>query len=126
MMFYGRMNADVFCEFLKRLIHDADRPVYVFVDNHPIHRSYKVRDFVESTEGKVKLFFLLPYSPELNRDELVWANMKKKIGRQTSTSLADLKKRIISFKRSLSMLPDKVAAFFVHPSVKFAWQVSGS
>ena len=126
MMFDGRMNADVFCDFLKRLLYKADKPVYVIVDNHPVHRSYKVRDFVESTEGKLKMFFLPPYSPELNPDELVWANMKKKMGKQVSSNLTDLKKRIISFVRSLNMLPDKVAAFFKHPSIKFAWYVSGS
>ena len=126
MMYDGRMNADVFCEFLKRLIHGSEKTVYVIVDNHPVHRSYKVRGFVQSTKGKLKLFFLPPYSPELNPDELVWATMKKKIGRQPLSSLSDLKERIISFVRSLNMLPDKVAAFFMHPSVKFAWQVSGT
>lgn len=125
MIFDGRMNADVFCEFLKRLIHDAEKPIYLIVDNHPVHRSYKVRDFVQSTKGKLKLFFLPPYSPELNPDEQVWANLKKTVGRQVTTSAADLKKRVISFLRSLNMLPDKVASFFQHPEIRFAWQNVG-
>lgn len=37
-----------------------------------MHRSKKVRDCVEAQDGKPKLFFLPPYSPELNPDELVW------------------------------------------------------
>ena len=125
MIFNGTMNADIFCDFLKRLIHGTDNPVYLIVDNHPVHRSYKVRDFVGGTKGKLKLFFLPPYSPELNPDEQVWANLKDEVSRQIPSSLADLKKRVISYFRSLNMLPDQVIAFFKHPSVRFAWQDVG-
>jgi|TARA_R110000851_G_scaffold263476_2_gene416020 transposase len=31
---------------------------------------------VESLNGKLKLFFLPPYSPELNPDESVWGYIK--------------------------------------------------
>lgn len=126
MAFDGRMNAEVFCDFLKRLLHNAERPVYVIVDNHPVHRSYAVREFVASTEGRLKLFFLPPYSPELNPDELVWANLKKHLAKAPLKNKADLKKRITSFLRSLNMLPDKVASFFMHPLIKFSWSMSGS
>lgn len=126
MAFDGRLNAEVFCDFLKRLLHNADKPIYVIVDNHPVHRSYKVRDFVESTKGRLKIFFLPPYSPELNPDELVWANLKKHIARAPLKDLNDLKKRVINFFRSLNMLPEKVASFFMHPVIRLPWQMSGS
>ena len=35
------------------------------------------RKFVESVAGRLRLFFLPPYSPELNPDELVWNDLKK-------------------------------------------------
>jgi transposase len=35
-----------------------------------------VRDYVDSLDGRLKLFFLPPYSPELNPDEWVWKNVK--------------------------------------------------
>jgi transposase len=41
------------------------------VDNHPVHRSKEVHKFVFETEAKLKIFYLPPYSPELNPDELV-------------------------------------------------------
>lgn len=121
MLFDGTMTAEVFCDFLKRLIHNAEKPVYLIVDNHPVHRSHAVRDFVRSTDGRLKLFFLPPYSPELNPDEQVWAHLKREVSRQIPSSLDDLKKRIISFFRSLNMLPEKVASFFRHPATRFAW-----
>ncbi|GMO29032.1 MAG: hypothetical protein Ta2B_09980 [Termitinemataceae bacterium] len=35
-----------------------------------------MKEFVESTNGKLKLFFLPGYSPELNPDETVWSYVK--------------------------------------------------
>lgn len=46
------------------------------VDGHPMHRSKRVKEFVDSTEGVLKLFYLPPYSLDLNLDELVWNHLK--------------------------------------------------
>ena len=59
----GILNGDKFITFLKRLIYKAESPVFLIVDGHPVHKSGKVRAFVEGTEGKLRLFFLPPYSP---------------------------------------------------------------
>jgi transposase len=72
----GRMNAAKFIEFLKRLMTGTDRPVFLIVDGHPTHRAVKVKKFVTATEGRLRLFFLPPYSPELNPDESVWNYVK--------------------------------------------------
>jgi len=81
------LSAEIFCEFLRRLIENMTHPVYLIVDRHSVHRSKKVREFVASTKGRLKLFYLPPYSPELNPDELVWNYLKNhKIGRQSLTT----------------------------------------
>ena len=72
----GRMNGGKFILFLKRLILDVSGPVYLIVDGHPMHKSKRVREFVDSTGGILKLFYLPPYSPDLNPDELVWNHLK--------------------------------------------------
>ena len=72
----NRLMADVFCDFLKRLIAGTTRPVYLIVDNHPVHRSKAVKQFVESTKGMLRLDHLPPYSPKLNPDEQVWNYVK--------------------------------------------------
>ena len=33
------VNAGVFIEFCKRLLHDTDGPVYLVIDGHPAHRA---------------------------------------------------------------------------------------
>ncbi|MCQ4319232.1 transposase [Stutzerimonas stutzeri] len=63
------MNTDAFIGFLKALMKDAETPVFLILDNHPVHHARRVREYVESLSGRLKLFFLPPYSPELNPDE---------------------------------------------------------
>lgn len=47
----GKINGDVFIEFLKRLFVEDKKPVYLIVDGHPMHKSKKVKEYVESTGG---------------------------------------------------------------------------
>ena len=62
----GGVGASVFIEFLKRLMQGQRRKAFLIVDSHPSHRAKKVKTFVESLKGKLQLFFLPPYSSELN------------------------------------------------------------
>jgi transposase len=62
----------VFIDFLNRLLFKQEKPVFLIADGRPVHRSKKVKAYVESTKGKLKLFYLPGYSPELNPDEAVW------------------------------------------------------
>ena len=117
----GRMNAGKFIEFLKRLLHNAKRPVFLIVDGHPAHRARKVFDFVRNTKGKLRLFFLPPYSPELNPDELVWNHLKNHgVGKRVVKSRDDLKRVVIGHLRFLQKTPDLIRAFFREPHVRYA------
>ncbi len=115
-----RLTAQVFCEFLDRLIANAPNPIYLIIDNHPVHRSQKVKEFVQSTKGKLRLFYLPPYSPELNPDEQVWNYLKNhKIGRQAIRGKKDFQERVRSIMHSLQKMPAKVKGFFQHPVIKY-------
>lgn len=115
-----RLTADVFCRFLNRLIAGETRPVYLIVDNHSVHRSRKVREFVESTKGRLRIFYLSPYSPELNPDELVWNYVKNHyVGRERVQNKQQLTQRIRFILLSLQRLPDKIKGFFRHPIIKY-------
>ena len=76
MVVKGTLNGSRYVQFLKRLMHNASRPVFLIVDGHPVHKSRAVRAYVAATEGKLRLFYLPPYSPELNPDEQVWNHVK--------------------------------------------------
>jgi transposase len=96
----GRVTAAVFIEFLKRLMVHATTPVFVIVDGHPTHKAKSVERYVAAQDGRLALFLLPPYSPELNPDELVWADLKAHgTGRTLITSLTQLRQTIMAHLR---------------------------
>jgi len=120
MVLDGRLNADAFIEFLKRLAYRAERPVFVIADRHPVHRSARVRRFVESTDGRIELYFLPSYSPELNPDELVWNHVKRhQIGKKFIAGPDQLKRLVIGALRRLQKLPHVVRGFFLEPNLGY-------
>jgi len=117
----GRVNAGVFIAFLKRLLHGANRPIFLIVDGHPSHKAKKVREFVRSTNGKLQLFFLPPYSPELNPAELVWNDLKNNgIGRLAIMGPDQLRREVLSYLRRLQKLPERIRSYFRAPTTRYA------
>jgi hypothetical protein len=71
--------------------------------------------------GRLKLFFLPPYSPDRNPDELVWKHLKADtVGRMVVTDKADFKSKVVSSMRSLQKNPVKICSFFQKPSLRYA------
>jgi len=120
MIHEGPVNATVFREFLKRLMVGADRPVFLIVDGHSIHKSRLVRDHVASLDGQLRLFYLPPYAPQLNPDEQIWAHVKRQVSRQLVQSLDDMKALALSALRRIQKLPDLVKSFFRQPECQYA------
>src|SRR6266700_3805208 len=72
-----RMNAARFIDFLKALLDSVPGKIFLIVDGHPVHKAKKVKAFTENeADGRLKIFLLPPYSPDLNPDEWVWNNVK--------------------------------------------------
>lgn len=119
-VYEGTTNAASFIDFCKRLLHDTPGPVFLIVDGHPAHRAKVTAEFVASTEGRLKLFFLPGYSPQLNPDEWVWKNVKHdRIGKTGVTSQNDLKSKAIGALRRLQKLPHLVRGFFADPNLAY-------
>lgn len=117
----GRVTAEVFVEYLRRLIHGRRRPVFLIVDGHPTHKSVMVRKFVETVSDRLRLFFLPPYSPELNPDELVWNDLKNHIlGRMALDGPKQMRKAVLSRLRWMRNQPAHVASFFRARETRYA------
>src|ERR1700716_4267984 len=72
----GGVNAEVFIEFLRRLMVGTKNKIFLIVDRGPAHVAKKTKAFVAGLDGKLRLFYLPPYSPDRNPDELVWKHLK--------------------------------------------------
>jgi transposase len=117
----GSVNADVFIEFLQRLIKGATRNIFLIVDRSSTHRAKKVAAFVEGLGGKLRLFFLPPYAPDHNPDELVWKHLKADtVGRMATTDRQDFEQKVRRSMRALQNDKRKIIAFFQKPSLKYA------
>ncbi|OFZ39631.1 MAG: hypothetical protein A2504_14595 [Bdellovibrionales bacterium RIFOXYD12_FULL_39_22] len=75
----GTVSTTVFLEFLKRLLVGSKKKIFFIVDGHSIHRSKKVKEFISKQNNRMEIFYLPPYSPELNPDELAWNTLKNGI-----------------------------------------------
>lgn len=121
MVVEGGVNSAVFIQFLKRLVSGAKRKIFLIVDNGPSHVSKKTKAFVASISEKLELFYLPPYSPDLNPDELVWNHLKTNtVGRSTVTDKANFKKQVTQSMKSLQKNKNKVRSFFQKPSLRYA------
>jgi transposase len=117
----GSVGASTFIDFMKRLLIGATKPVYLIVDGHPSHKAKKVKEWIEKQAGKIKLFLLPGYSPELNPDELVWNNLKNHgLGKRIYSSKEEMKKIAISHMRKLQKMPEVIRGFFRKPSTIYA------
>lgn len=120
MTFEGRMNAERFIEFLRRLIDRAPTPVFLILDGHPVHKSKRVQEYVASTNGRLRLFILPPYSPHLNPDEWVWNWLKRhKLGKARVAGPDQFRTLVDRYLRSLQKLPELIRGFFADPNLAY-------
>jgi transposase len=65
--------------------------------------------------------YLPPYSPELNPDEGLNADLKHVVTRKApARSKPDLKRAVISHMRKLAKSPNRVRSFFQHKTFRYA------
>jgi transposase len=121
MVFKERFTAQVFIEFLRRLLRQIDRRIYLIIDNHPVHRSRKVKNWVKEHEDRLRLIFFPSYSHEINPDELLSQDVKNNaLGRQRPGNQTELMGKVRSYLRSRQCKPDIVANYFQGKHVQYA------
>ena len=117
----GGVNAEVFIEFLRRLMIGSKNSIFLIVDRGPAHIAKKTKAFVASLGGRLRLFYLPPYSPDRNPDELVWKHLKADtVGRASIVSFGDFKYKVRLSMLCLQRSPAKIRAFFQKPSLRYA------
>ena len=121
MIFKESMNSSRLIDFMKRLIKDAERKVYLILDNLKVHHSNAVAEWLEKKKDRIKVFYLPSYSPELNPDEYLNNDLKHRVHSGTqAVNAKDLKHKTESFMRTLVKRPHHVKKYFHHPAVAYA------
>ena len=121
-MFYREnMNGARLIEFMRRLIADAGRKVFLILDNLKVHHSKVVKAWLEKNKNKIEVFFLPSYSPELNPDEYLNNSLKGHVhsGKRAATG-KQLEDKARKHMRNLQNRPVKTKKFFEHILVAYA------
>jgi len=114
-------NSDTLIEFLEALTRDADKKVFLILDNLRVHHSKPVKAWVAERQGKIELFYLPSYSPELNPEERLNADLKQAIGVKVPVrTKAKLKAAATEHMTHLEQSPERIKSFFQDPRVKYA------
>jgi hypothetical protein len=122
-------NADKRIEFLTALIKDANRKIFLILDNLRVHHSKIVKAWVDERKDQIELFYLPSYdrrkspwdSPELNPEERLNADLKHTIGSKVpARTKAKLKAAATDHMTMLEHTPQRVANYFHDPKVAYA------
>ena len=52
------MNAEILIDFFKRLSKDADRKVFLILDNLRVHHARKVKEWLADHRDDIEVFYL--------------------------------------------------------------------
>jgi transposase len=121
MIYRKTMTAQVLIEFMRRLIKDAGRKIFLILDNLKVHRSEAVKRWLAAHQPHIEVYYLPPYSPEFNPDEYLNGALKEKVHRGLRVrSIEGLTHKVRSFMCKLLRRPQNVMNFFKHPKVQYA------
>lgn len=117
----GPLSARLLIDFLRRLVRDTDRTVFLILDRLNVHRAAQVRVWVRAHRGEIAVFYLPPYAPELNPDEYLNGDLKLGVAsRVPARTQPELARAARSHLRTLQHRPARVRRFFEHPGVTYA------
>ncbi len=121
MVFEAAMNAGKLIGFFKRLVKDAPSKVFLILGNLPVHHSRMAETWLREHAELIEVFYLPPYSPELNPDECLNADLKAAMTTKAPLrTKRQLKTATISHLRTLQRSPSPVRKCFEHRPVRYA------
>jgi hypothetical protein len=114
-------DAEKLIEFLAALIKDAGKKVFLILDNLRVHHSKIVKAWVSERQDQIELFYLPSYSPQLNPEERLNADLKQEMGKHVPVrTKAKLRDATSAHMRMLEQNPARVMSYFQDRRVKYA------
>ena len=121
MIFKRRFRAEVLMEFLRRLVRQVPRYIFLIIDQHPVHVAAKVKKWFKKNEDRIQVFYLPSYSPDLNPDEKLNQDVKSNaVGRRRPHDQNQMMRSVRSYLYSRQRRPHVVRKYFETDSVRYA------
>lgn len=112
-----RVNAQATVELLKAIdaAHPSASHIHLIVDNAGYYHAQLVSDYLQSGESRVQLWFLPPYSPNLNLIGRVWKFFRKKVmNNRYYSTFKEFTEEALMFFECLSEYSDDLRTLLTH------------
>lgn len=121
MSYTSTMTQNKYILFLARLIRTESKKIFFIADNLSVHHGKKVKAWAEQHGGRIELFFIPSYSPELNPDEYLNRDLKTNVHRaKAPRDFKQLKANLKSFMSMLQKTPARVMKYFHSSKLQYA------
>jgi len=116
-IFEGSCDEIRFLDFLDKLLeHFPDRKIFLIVDNASFHKSPAITYWLLD-HPRLELFYLPPYAPELNPDELLNQDVHTHVARHRPSDLVQLV--ALTIEHLATRTRDIVSNYFNGPHVAY-------
>ena len=120
-MLIDKFNGDVFIDFLQRMIRYSKQKIFYVTDGHPAHKTKKLQAWLEESKHRIEVFFIPPYSPELNAQEYLNQDVKTNvIGKKRPINKAEMRANVESFMNERKSNKKQVQKYFHADQVRCA------
>jgi transposase len=121
MIIDGRFNSEVFLIFLLQMIKYSRRKIFFITDGHPAHKTKKLNEWLAENSNRIEVFFLPPYSPELNPQEYVNQDVKTNvIGKKRPINKDQMRSNVEDFMTKRKNDKRQVQKYFHVSHVRYA------
>jgi transposase len=120
-IYEGSINIKILTEFTNRLLKNVPKKIFIIMDNLALHHSLKFKDWLKKHKNFIEVFYLPPYSPELNPDERLNRDLKTHFHSGSSVqNKKELKCKILSFMMKAQKNPKRLMNYFNSDYVRYA------
>lgn len=120
-MIIDKFNGDVFINFLNRMIRYSKQKIFFVTDGHPAHKTKKLKAWLEENKKRIEVFFIPPYSPELNAQEYLNQDVKTNvIGKKRPINKAEMRTSVENFMNKRKNNKRQVQKYFHQKHVRYA------
>ena len=106
---------------LRSITKDAPRKIFLVMDNLKVHHCKPVKEWLEKNKERIEVFYLPSYSPELNPDERLNADLKHAITTSVPRRTKDgLQKKTVEHMNEVRASPERVKSYFKDKHVAYA------
>ena len=95
--------------------------IFLILDNLRVHHSKLVKQWLADNADRIEVFYLPSYSPELNPDELLNADLKHSVTTAAPARTAKaLTRTAVGSLRSIQKQTARIQSYFQHKDVNYA------